>query len=269
MPMRTVQTSFGKIAYRESTGSGIVVLLLHGNSASSGAFTHQIEGSLGRRYRLIAPDLPGHGQSDDATDPAIYCVQDYARMLLEFVAALGIGDAVFVGWSLGGHIVLQAAPDLPNAKGFVIFGTPPLAFPPEMEQAFLPHPAMEFTFAQNLNEQQARAYVAAAFRPGVIDLPPSMIADVVRTDGRARAQLMASSKPFRDQVEVVANLKQPLAVLHGAQEQLVNAAYFETLKMPTLWRGNVQSIEGAGHAPQWEQPEKFDALIEAFVEDTR
>jgi pimeloyl-ACP methyl ester carboxylesterase len=96
-----------------------------------------------------------------------------------------------------------------------------------------------------------------------------MIADVLRTDGRARAQLTASSKPFRDQAEVVANLKQPLAVLHGAREQLINGTYFEALKMPTLWHGAVQVIEGAGHIPQWEQPEKFDALIGAFAEEIR
>ena len=89
----------------------------------------------------------------------------------------------------------------------------------------------------------------------------------MRTDGRAREQLAAqtSANAFRDEVEIVANLKQPLAVLHGAQEQLVNGAYFETLTMPTLWRGRVQVIEGAGHLPQWEQADTFNALIDAFV----
>ena len=64
-------------------------------------------------------------------------------------------------------------------------------------------------------------------------------------------------------------LKAPLAVLLGAEEQLVNAAYFASLAMPTLWRGAVQTIKGAGHAPQWEQPEAFDALIAAFIEETQ
>ena len=89
----------------------------------------------------------------------------------------------------------------------------------------------------------------------------------MRTDGRARAQLAASIAPngYRDEVELVAQLKQPLAVLHGTEEQLVNGAYLDTLKMPTLWRGAVQSIADAGHTPQWEQPQRFDALIEAFA----
>ena len=61
------------------------------------------------------------------------------------------------------------------------------------------------------------------------------------------------------------DLKVPLAVLHGADEQLVNGHYFASLVMPTLWRGAVQTIPAAGHTPQWETPEAFDALIEAFI----
>ena len=39
---------------------------------------------------------------------------------------------------------------------------------------------------------------------------------------------------------MVRDLKAPLAVLHGAAEQLVNGGYFASLAMPTLWRGAVQ-----------------------------
>jgi pimeloyl-ACP methyl ester carboxylesterase len=37
--------------------------------------------------------------------------------------------------------------------------------------------------------------------------------------------------------------------------------------MPTLWRGEVQVIEGAGHSPHWERPERFNALLADFVAD--
>jgi len=271
MKTTTLESHAGKIVCHESDGTGRTLVLVHGNSASSKAFAKQFESPLGRTHRVIAFDLPGHGDSDNATDPAAtYNMPGYARVLRDVVKQLGVEDAVFAGWSLGGHIVLEAAPDLPRAKGFAIFGTPPLGFPPAMEQAFLPTPAMAFTFAPELNEEQARAYVAAAFRPGVADFPPQMIADVLRTDGRARAQLALSIGPngFRDEVAIVAQLKQPLAVLHGADEQLINGAYFDTLKMPTLWRGKVQVIDNAGHLPQWEQADKFNALMDAFVSET-
>ena len=270
MKATVIESGSGKIACHESTGTGPAVVLVHGNSSSSRAFARQLDGPLGRKYRMIAFDLPGHGNSDNAADPAAtYNMPGYARVLHDVVAHFGVGDAAFVGWSLGGHIVLEAAPDLPKAVGFAIFGTPPLAFPPAMEQAFLPNPAMAFTFARELSDEQARAYVAVAFRPDAADFPAFMADNVLRTDGRAREGLAASIAPdgFRDEVKVVANLTQPLAVLHGAEEQLINGDYFATLKMPTLWRGAVQTIPDAGHIPQWEQAEKFNALLDAFVTD--
>jgi len=195
----------------------------------------------------------------------------YAQVVTEAAQALGMEDAVFVGWSLGGHVVLEAHNLLPDARGFVIFGTPPLAFPPAMEKAFLPNPAMGAAFAPDLTEEQAAAFASAFFAPGAsIDLAP-FVHDIQHTDGNARAGLAASIQPggYQDEVEIVANLSIPLAILHGAKEQLVNADYIRGLTMPTLWRGEVQLVEGAGHAPHWEQPEAFNELLEAFIEETQ
>ena len=111
--------------------------------------------------------------------------------------------------------------------------------------------------------------MSSMFKPGFADVPPFFVEDALRADGRARKLLGASIAPggFRDEVAVVRDLRAPLAVLHGAEEQLVNGAYFASLAMPTLWRGAVQTIPGAGHAPQWEKPEAFDALLAAFIEE--
>ena len=157
-----------------------------------------------------------------------------------------------------------------EARGFVIFGAPPLAVPPAMSEAFLPNPAMQFTFQERVDSVEASAYVATFFKPGFADIPPFFLEDVLRTDGRARSNLGASigSGEARDEVAIVRDLKIPLAVLHGDEEQLVKGRYFGSVAMPTLWRGAVQTIPGAGHAPQWETPEAFDALIEAFVKET-
>jgi pimeloyl-ACP methyl ester carboxylesterase len=266
----SITTDAGRIAYRQSAGTGSAIVLVHGNSASSKAFARQLDGNLGRAHRVIAFDLPGHGESENAADPAsTYTMPGHARVMRHVAEHLDAADAIFVGWSLGGHIVLEAAPDLPRAKGFAIFGTPPFAFPPAVKQAFLMHPAMACTFAQDLTEKQARGYVAAAFRSGVADLPAFMVDDVLRTDGRARKTLGASITPdgFRDEIEVIASLTRPLAVLHGAEDQLINGDYVKSLAMPTLWRGAVQNIPDAGHVPQWEQADTFNALLDEFASD--
>jgi pimeloyl-ACP methyl ester carboxylesterase len=59
----TVETSHGRVAYRDSDGTGMPVVMIHGNSNSGRIFRNQSDGALGRTYRIIAPDLLGHGYS--------------------------------------------------------------------------------------------------------------------------------------------------------------------------------------------------------------
>jgi pimeloyl-ACP methyl ester carboxylesterase len=265
-----IEAPNGAIAVRESEGQGPAVVLIHGNSSSSRAFSRQLDGRPGKRFRLVAVDLPGHGASDDANDPDAYSLPGHARAVRAVVETLGLGDAHFVGWSLGGHVALDMAPDLPKAHGFLVFGTPPLISPDSMGEAFLPNPATKFAFRQSLDRGEASAYLAAFFRPGFADVPPFFLDDILRTDGRARSGLAAhaANGRYRDEVAVVRDLKVPLAVLHGADEQIVNGRYFASVIMPTLWRGAVHQIPGAGHTPQWETPEAFNALLEAFLAET-
>ncbi len=276
MKTQKIEAPNGAIAVHQSAGQGPPVVLIHGNSSSSRAFSRQLEG-LGSRVRLVAVDLPGHGESDDAKDPSAYSLPGHARAVRAVVEALDLHEARFVGWSLGGHVTLEMAPDLPQARGFVIFGTPPVpsrSEPPipdePMREPFLANPAMKFTFQESIDESEASAYVAAFFKPGFADIPPFYFQDALRTDGRARSGLGSSVEGglYRDELAIVRDLKIPLAVLHGGDEQLVNGQYFGSVAMPSLWRGAVQMIPYAGHAPHWETPKAFDALIEAFVGDT-
>ena len=242
-------------------------MLIHGNSSSSRSFSRQLDGPLGKRFRLVAVDLPGHGESDDAKDPSAYSLPGHARAVRAVVDALGLHEARFVGWSLGGHVALEMAPDLKEPRGFVNSGAPPLAVPLATSEAFLPNPAMQFTFQGKGRQRRGVRLRRHVFQAWLCGHPPFFLEDVLRTDGRARSNLGASigSGEARDEVAIVRDLKIPLAVLHGDEEQLVKGRYFGSVAMPTLWRGAVQIIPGAGHAPQWETPEAFDAIVEVFV----
>ena len=61
------------------------------------------------------------------------------------------------------------------------------------------------------------------------------------------------------------NLKIPLAIVQGGEEQIVDLGYLQRLPAPTLWRGKVQVIDGAGHATQWEKAEAFSNILDEFA----
>ncbi|HEU4325986.1 MAG TPA: alpha/beta hydrolase [Roseiflexaceae bacterium] len=269
METQTIIINGQPVAYTTSAGNGPAVLLIHGNSLSGRSFQRQLQSDLGARYRLVAIDLPGFGRSQPVDDPATLGIQGWAGTVRGVVDALGLDPVVLVGWSLGGHIALEAVGDIGAARGVLIFGTAPIGFPPAMDQAFLPNPAMAATFKDALTEEEQEAFFASFFAPGYTPLPTAFAEDIRATDGRARAAVAASIRPdgYKDEVALIADLPLPLAIIHGAEEQLVNGAYIESLSMPSLWRGAVQVIPGAGHAPQWEQPEAFNALLAAFLEE--
>ncbi len=267
--MQHMEIGGQEIAVLESHGGGRPVIFVHGNSAAARTWRPLIDGLFGRRFRCLAFSLPGHGGSPPASDPASYSLPGYAAILAGVAEATGADNAVVVGWSLGGHIALEAAPLLPAAAGFAIFGTPPVASADQMGAAFLPNPAMNVGFTAEVSPDDARAYAASFTAPGSsLDLS-EFVADILATDGAARAGLLASigAGRFADELEIVRNLRQPLAILQGDGEQLVSLDYLRGLSVPSLWRGEVQLIPGAGHAPHRETPEQFASLLEQFISD--
>jgi len=256
-----------EIAHRQSTGTGRPVVLVHGNSSSSRTWQPLLDGPFGRRFRCLALDLPGHGGSQRPDGG--YSIATFTAAVTGFAEVLGVQDAVFVGWSLGGHIVLEAEPQLPDAAGFAVFGTPPLPDPTAVPSAFLPNPAMGVGFAGEVSEEDAAAYAASFVAPGSPLSLHGFIADILATDPASREGIGAAigSGAISDEAAIVAAMKRPLAVLHGGEEQLVSLDYLRGLDIPTLWRGEVQVIADTGHAPHEEAPEAFADLLTEFVDD--
>lgn len=248
-------------------GSGPAVVFIHGNSCSGRAFEKQLEGALAKRFLTIAIDLPGHGDSRPAAMKD-YSIPGHAAALVGAVSALGVEDAVFVGWSLGGHVLLEATASLPRAAGHLIFGTPPVGSFAEFGGATSGNPALGFAFQGECTDAEARALLSLFVRPGG-PVPDFFLEDFRRTDPLARAGLGASAArgEVTDERALVANLAVPLGVVRGAYDAVIRPTYFDEVRMPTLWRGSVQVIADAGHSPQWETPDAFDQLVEAFARD--
>ena len=91
----------------DDVGPGPVVVLIHGFPLDRSMWSHQ-RSSLGSIYRLILPDLRGHGSS--AAPEGTYTVDAMADDVLELLDALQItGPVVFGGLSMGGYPVAASS----------------------------------------------------------------------------------------------------------------------------------------------------------------
>ena len=264
---RWISTLQGRVAIRETRGTGLPLLLLHGNSMSKDAFRRQMDGALGARHRMVAIDLPGHGASDDAEDiERGYTLTRYADVVLEVVETLGLEQFAILGWSLGGHVALEVCAGGPGVVGVMLVGAPALGTDAaSILPAFKPGPLLALAMLEAFTEEESEAFARSAGVAGDADLA----AAIRRADGRARVTVMqdALAGGASDARAVVEALRVPLAIVDGAEDLLVERSYVDALTYATLWEGRPHVIPGVGHAPFREAPQLFNAILARFLDD--
>lgn len=137
-PYYAIDDSFVEVAFADAegtqrrvhvrqkvTGDGPPLVLVHGLMTSSYSWRYVLE-PLGRRYRVLAPDLVGAGASDKPLDLR-YSVENVARFLVAYVRAVAREPVYLVGNSLGGLYAvraLQVAEGDAIARRFVLMHSP-------------------------------------------------------------------------------------------------------------------------------------------------
>jgi pimeloyl-ACP methyl ester carboxylesterase len=261
-----VATSHGSIAVEESGQGGIPVLLIHGNSFWRGVFRNQMQGQLAKNRRLIAFDLPGHGQSSNAINPRrSYTRPGLADAAVELLDKLGVTEALVFAWSLGGHIGIEMIPRFPGMRGLMISGAPPVSRN-QMSQGFKASPHLGVAGKEELSDVEVDAFVASIFGESA----EAFLRDAVaRADGRFRKTLFEAARAGAgvDQRLVVENSPMPLAGVNGDADRIVNLDYFDAVAYANLWEGRCHRLSGLGHAPFWQSPGDFDPVLERYLRD--
>ena len=275
VPTRYLTIDGLQIAVYEGPGTkGPGVLLLHGNTSSANAFARILRGGMLTKRRVVAIDLPGYGNSDDAE----YDIATFTSVIAQAAVELEVDDGVMVGWSLGGDFLLQTAHLLPDVQGYFLFGTAPVGGGPPISPFLGPDEsyagaAVQYGFVADLSDAQIDEYVQAFFRPGWWNIPRFFFDDGYRTDpGTRQAVLEAASgldPGFVAEVPVAQALTVPIALVHAEDDAFVRLDYLEAIapSIPNLWKDKIIVVPSSGHALQWERPITFGILLEAFLAD--
>ncbi len=251
--------------YVERIGQGPDLVLLHGWGLHGGLWGPVLE-PLAEAFSLHVVDLPGHGRSAPWSG-------DYTlEAIADAIAAEVPAGAHWLGWSLGGRIVLSAAARGVAIERLVLVGaTPrftraddwPHALESEVLEGFARSLEQDyrttlkrFLAVQSQGSERGREELRA-LRESLFDHgepSPEALAGglAILRDADLRAQLPG--------------ITQPSLWLHGERDTLVPlaAAEWSAAAMPDA---RLESIPGAGHAPFISHPEVFVAAVKGFLHE--
>jgi len=207
---------------------------------------------LGHTWRLMMPDLPGHGRSG-GTALSIAAAAAWLKLL---VLQLDLAPLVLVGHSLGSAIAQEFARANPGLlRGLVLAaGGQRLPVPPEY-----------LRLVQDDFKMAVAASCAQAYAPGA---PPEVIRrgrEMLQRNGAAalRRDLVACAS--FDSSAWVDCLALPTLVICGSDDKIVASSCARDLAC-RLPRGRLHLIPGAGHMLMAEAPEEFNAALQRFIE---
>ncbi|WP_109831418.1 alpha/beta fold hydrolase [Reichenbachiella versicolor] len=240
-----------------SQSSDFTIVFLHGNSSSSRVF-EEVCDLLTVSCDVLLIDLPGHGEGPMTGE---YKISDHADYVLECCEDV-TGDILLVGNSLGGHIAIQALERLTQVKGLVIFGTPPLRKPLNIEEAFKFSSHMSTYLSGQITEEALDAAIDASIQNK--EVAPLLKEDFLCTDPAVRVTIgKETSKPdeYYDEATVFKSVEINKWVIYGEQDPTFKLEYLDTLNDEAEVKFELIKMENCGHYPSIEKPDEFSDIL--------
>jgi len=253
-----------RVHYRdEGKQDGPVLVLIHGSNASLHTWEQWV-GILGKDYRIISLDLPGHGLTGN--NPAgVYDSASYVRVVDRLLTQLNVDKAVIGGNSMGGGVswayalehpekvealLLVDASGQPNARS----GEMPLGF--RLMRMPVIKEAARFIAPRSIFESSVKTSMSV--QSGIDDKLIDRYWELNRYPGNRTAtmQRFSSSKSMASGTkERLSTIKVPVLILWGAEDNLipVTAAKWFAEAMP---QAKLIIYPNVGHIPMEEIPQK-------------
>lgn len=251
-----------QIALTDVVGPADAPLLVLGPSLGTSTILWETTAPLlSDRYRVVAWDLPGHGDSPAPTAP--FTVADLADAVAEAVRGLGADRMLYAGVSLGGAVGLELAlrhPELLSGAAIVASG------------AQLGDPAAWHERAAQVRAQSTSSLIIGSaqrwFAPGSIEREPELSGRLLHAlqgaddEGYALCCEALAAYDVRDRLT---QIRVPVLAIWGRADQVAPEAKAVEIA-EGVQQGTVTVIEDAAHLPPAEQPAATASALRAFFD---
>ena len=261
--------------YWSAGEKGSTVILLHGVGCSVEFWERNIA-ALAREHRVFAVDIVGYGRTDKPE--VVYTFELMADFVLDFMKTMGIDKASLVGNSMGGAISLTVAAKTPKRVEKIVLVDPVglgRGQSPVMRLMALP-------VIGNVLTKPSRKGVVQQMQLCLYD--PSQARDDFIDRLTAIGVLPGNQRSFLSLLRVTSNIlgvkkgivadfsarlkkiKAPILMIWGRQDQILPLADGEAA-VQKMANGRLHVMDRAGHLPQIDKPEEFNATVLDFLRD--
>jgi 3-oxoadipate enol-lactonase len=244
----------------KEAGEGPPLIMLHA-AGTSGRIWWQHIPRLARRFRVLAIDLPGHGQSTRPKEPL--SIEGMSAELYQTLHALNMSQVNLVGLSLGGMVAQMLAVNHPSSvRSLTLCDTLCEIGPPQAQ-------VLEER-ARAVEEEGMRAIAKSTlerwFSPGFCASHPDVVAEVEKLLLAADPMVNAQTWRAIAKLNVVSRLPklhQPALVINGSLDNSIPPGEGE--RLANLLAARLVELPGCAHMAPLEAPEKFMDLLESFL----
>jgi pimeloyl-ACP methyl ester carboxylesterase len=278
IPLQEVALHGHQVGFRIA-GDGPLIVLIHGITSTSDVWLAAMA-RLAESYTVVAPDLLGHGRS--AKPRGDYSLGAYASGARDLLGVLGFEHGTVVGHSLGGGIALQFAYQFPEyTERLVLVSSGGLGkeVHPLLRAAALP--GAEFVLPLIIRDWMAGAGAAVGGFLGRLGLSAGPdLAEAAR--GYASLADRGAREAFLHTLRAVIDLEGqrvsatdrlylaesvPTLLIWGTHDPIIPIEHARVTQA-RIPESRLVEMDGAGHWPQLEDPDRFVAELAEFVETT-
>lgn len=249
----------------DEQGSGDAVLFIHGHPFNRSMWQPQVD-ALASRYRVIAPDLRGYGDSGlgDASIPTT--LEMFAGDLAALLDRLRVEKACVIGLSMGGQIAMEFARAFPaRTNGLVLAAT--------FARAETPEGVKQRNRMADELLQDGMAGPGCEMLPKLIGKTslrrmPALAAQVyqmiVSTDPRGAAAALRGRAMRRDYTEFLGTLHVPALIIVGTEDAYTSVEEATSLH-ERMAGSRLEVFSDVGHMPNLEESARFNRVLSDFV----
>ncbi len=262
--MLTLRSDDAEISY-EVRGEGPPVVLLHPFPCDH-EFWHPVSAALDSRYRLILPDLRGHGDSEIGEGPAL--MAKHARDIARLLDVVGIGKAAFVGCSIGGYILFEFWRRFrERVSALTIFDSRPQADTAEARSNRLKAAA---SVLEQGSEPFLDAMIPKLMGCTTVETRPDLVAGARAMMRKMSAEdISLVQRGMAERPDSVVDLKTinvPTLIVIGEEDVLSTVADGELMRQ-NIAGSRLKVIPKAGHYSPWEQSGAVGPVLRQFLDD--